>query len=102
MKKAESRNKIRYGSDSTSSEEWVESGNSDDDIDVIPGEDIKMYPLNSIKPGSFILVKFKVSGKRSSITQKYVASVLREILKGEYEIHCLKSLNREKNRVRVY
>ena len=55
-----------------------------------------MYPPNDIKPGSFILVKFKVSGKRSSITYKYVASVLREISTGEYEIHCLKSLNREK------
>ena len=79
MKKAESRNTIRYGSDSTSSEEWVESGNSDDDIDVRQGEDIEVYPPNDIKPGSFILVKFKVSGKRSSITYKYVASVLREI-----------------------
>ena len=63
MKKAESRITIRYGSDSTLREEWVESGNSNDDIDVIPGEDIEVYPPNDIKPESFILVKFKVSVK---------------------------------------
>ena len=44
------------------------------------GKDIEVGPPNNIQPGSFILVKFKVSGKRSSITYKYIVPVLREIL----------------------
>lgn len=78
-------------------EEWEESGSSLDDIDSEMGVDpVDLLSKDDLRPGNFILVAFKYLGKRSSVTYKYVASITKANNENEVEVHCLKSMDREK------
>ncbi|CAG9773621.1 unnamed protein product [Ceutorhynchus assimilis] len=59
--------------DTSSKEEWEESGNSDDDIDYTGADipDIEIHEADDLKPGDFILVELG-TGKRMSTTFRYL------------------------------
>ncbi|KAK4887672.1 hypothetical protein RN001_003943 [Aquatica leii] len=67
-------------------EDWVESGSSGDDIDftVFEQEDIEIFKPKDLNLGDFVMVTFKLTGKRSTTTYRYVAKIL-EILLSEEE-----------------
>ncbi|KAK4871845.1 hypothetical protein RN001_015969 [Aquatica leii] len=86
---------IDSGSSSQDLEDWVESGSSGDDIDftVFEQEDIEIFELKDLNLGDFVLVRFKLTGKRSTTTYRYVAKILEILSSEEYEIQCNKTAN---------
>ncbi|KAK4880790.1 hypothetical protein RN001_008936 [Aquatica leii] len=79
-------------------EDWVESGSSGNDIDltVFEQEDIEIFEPKDLNLGDFVLVRFKLTGKRSTTTYRYVAKILEILSSEEYEIQCYKTANDEK------
>ncbi|CAH0562926.1 unnamed protein product [Brassicogethes aeneus] len=79
-------------------DEWEDSGNSDNDVDILEGAvpEIEIAHPENLKPGSFILAQFKGTGKRLAMTFRYVATILKVFSDDEYQIKCLKSLDKAK------
>lgn len=87
--------------DSSCDEEWVDSGDSLDDVvigELEDPEEVIVGPIIKPKVGDFILAKFLLAGKKSQrVTEfKYVAEILRQISDTEFEIHCLKNIDTKK------
>ncbi|KAF5304526.1 hypothetical protein FQA39_LY09577 [Lamprigera yunnana] len=81
-------------------EEWIESGDSLDDIvinEVTDQEtdDIK-FQVEDLKVGDYILAFVLSTGKRSVVHYKYVAKILRVLKGDDFEVQCLKSLDETK------
>ncbi|KAK4876559.1 hypothetical protein RN001_009065 [Aquatica leii] len=76
---------IDSGSSSQDLEDWVESGSN---IEIFEPKDLNL--------GDFVLVRFKLTGKRSTTTYRYVAKILEILSSEEYEIQCYKTANDEK------
>ncbi|KAK4882699.1 hypothetical protein RN001_006018 [Aquatica leii] len=87
---------IDSGSSSQDLEDWVESGSSEDDIDFTEQEDIEIFEPKDLNLEDFVLVRFKLTGKRSTTTYRYVAKILKILSSEEYEIQCYKTGNDEK------
>ncbi|KAK4876554.1 hypothetical protein RN001_009060 [Aquatica leii] len=86
------------GSSSEDLEDWVENGSHIDDIDftVFEQEDIEIFEPKDLNLEDFVLVRFKLTGKRSTTTYRYVAKILEILSSEENEIQCYKTANDEK------
>ncbi|KAF5296783.1 hypothetical protein FQA39_LY12301 [Lamprigera yunnana] len=65
-------------------EEWIESGNSLDDI-----------VINEVV-SDYILALFVSTGKKAVVHYKYVAKILQVLEGDDFEVQCLKSLDESK------
>ncbi|KAF5277893.1 hypothetical protein FQA39_LY06045 [Lamprigera yunnana] len=77
-------------------EEWIESGDSLDDIVINEVTDQEtddiIFQVEDLKVGDYILALFVSTGKRAVVHYKYVAKIL-QVLKGvDFEVQRLKSL----------
>lgn len=88
---------------SSSDEEWIESGDSLDDVELGLGElddpeDVEFSGTENLKVGDFVLTKFCLAGKKSlRVTEyKYVGVIVNIISDCEFDIQCLKCVDSRK------
>lgn len=104
-KRAEKRRKISYET-SDEDEEWIESGDSLDDVsetETVQDEDLDRDSLplaNIYSIGDFLLVKF-LGGTRKNTQYRYVCVIQRKFENGEIEIMSLKCINDDKTVYRM-
>lgn len=98
--------KSLFDIDSSSSEEWVESGDSLDDVEIglEEAEEVEVSQIKDHKLGDYIVAKFLSTGKKSlrNTVYKYVAVILQKMSDCDFQIQCLKSVNKQKNSVCGY
>ncbi|KAF5296255.1 hypothetical protein FQA39_LY12592 [Lamprigera yunnana] len=81
-------------------EEWIESGDSLDDIVINEVTDQEtddiIFQVEDLKVGDYILALFVSTGKRAVVHYKYVAKILHVLEGDDFEVQCLKSLDETK------
>ncbi|KAF5285900.1 hypothetical protein FQA39_LY04361 [Lamprigera yunnana] len=81
-------------------EEWIESGDSLDDIVINEVTDQEtddiIFQVEDLKVGDYILALFVSTGKRAVVHYKYVAKILQVLEGDDFEVQCLKSLDETK------
>ncbi|KAF5289017.1 hypothetical protein FQA39_LY03896 [Lamprigera yunnana] len=81
-------------------EEWIESGDSLDDIVINEVTDQEtddiIFQVEDLKVGDYILALFLSTGKRAVIHYKYVTKILQVLEGDDFEVQCLKSLDETK------
>lgn len=80
-------------------EEWLESGDSLQDIDLLedePAEICEVIEPNEVKIGDYVLVQFK-GGKRKTVIYKYVCVVQKTYpVTDEYDVMCMNMISGNK------
>ncbi|KAF5301793.1 hypothetical protein FQA39_LY10578 [Lamprigera yunnana] len=86
------KKKAPLSSEDKDEEEWIESGDSLDDIVINKVEDLKV--------GDYILSLFVSTGKRAVVHYKYVAKILQVLEGDDFEVQCSKSLDETKTTIK--
>ncbi|KAF5269867.1 hypothetical protein FQA39_LY08539 [Lamprigera yunnana] len=94
------KKKAPLSSEDEDEEEWIESGNSLDDIVINEVTDQEtddiIFLVEDLKVGDYILALFVSTGKRAVVHYKYVAKILQVLEGDDFEVQCLKSLDETK------
>ncbi|KAF5306511.1 hypothetical protein FQA39_LY18928 [Lamprigera yunnana] len=92
--------KAPLSSEDEDEEEWIESGDSLDDIVINEVTDQEtddiIFQVEDLKVGDYILALFVSTGKRAVVHYKYVAKILQVLEGDDFEVQCLKSLDKTK------
>lgn len=92
--KTKRKRKVSVSASSSENEEWVESGDSLEDISLnLEDEDELPYlKYDDIQAGDFVLAKF-LGGKRKAFFYRYICVVQKKYSDHDIEVVSLKSLN---------
>lgn len=102
--KAVKRKIIAESNSSSSDEDWLASGDSLEDINLLDADESSCFQPDSSdytpNCGDFVLTVFK-GGKRSSISYRYVCVVQKILDEHEVEVQCFKSVEGKKSTFKI-